>query len=148
MKEVEEIERQIFSPAQEREWIKQTNLTYGGLIGMGFIMVQPFLDNQPLDTAAMVCVLSFALSIPLLAGLLLVNYQEDFLKRFTPSILVTIGKTVAQTTAVIGFIAGLWHIAPLAGQMAAASCIVAMIIHSAGYTKLYTLKRNRKTKGE
>ena len=130
-----------FSPAQEREWIKETNITYGGLIGMGLIMVQPFLSGDGLvDLAAQICVVSFALSTPILAALLLLNRQEDFMRHMSTSKIVVVCKTIAQLAAVTGFVAGLWHISQLAGQVAIASCIIATFAHSAGYVKLYALK--------
>jgi hypothetical protein len=34
-------------PAQEQEWLRQNNLIYGGLIGIGVVLVQPFLTAVP-----------------------------------------------------------------------------------------------------
>lgn len=131
-----------FSPAQEKEWIKETNLTYGGLIGMGLIMIQPFLSGGGLtDTAAEICVVAFAISTPILAALLLLNRQEDFVSKLSKSKIVAVCKTIAQLAAVTGFVAGLWHISPLAGKVAIVSCLVAMSAHSAGLVKLYVLKK-------
>ena len=133
-----------FSLAQEREWIRETNLIYGGLIGAGLIMVQPFLSGgTPTDLAAKICVVSFALSTPILAALLLLNRQEDFMRQMSSSKIVAICKSVAQLAAVVGFVAGFWHISPLAGQVAIASCIIATSAHSAGLVKLYMLKNKK-----
>jgi hypothetical protein len=33
----------------EQEWLRETNLTYGGLIAIGVYMVQPFLTAASLD---------------------------------------------------------------------------------------------------
>jgi hypothetical protein len=30
-------------PEQQREWIRQNNVIYGGLIAIGLVLVQPFL---------------------------------------------------------------------------------------------------------
>ncbi len=128
----------IFSAAQEKEWIKEANIIYGGLIGMGLIMIQPFLSGGSLtDLAAKICVVSFAISTPILAALILLNRQEGFMKHTSKSKLVVISKSIAQLAAAIGFVAGLWHITPLAGKAAIASCIIAISAHSAGYVKLY-----------
>lgn len=133
-----------FSPAQEKEWIKEANITYGGLIGVGLVMIQPFLYGGGLaDLAAKVCVTSFALSTPILAALLLLNRQEDFMKHMSNSKIVMVCKSIAQLAAVTGFVAGLWHISPLAGKVATASCIIAMSAHSAGYVTLYMLKNKK-----
>ena len=55
-------------PAQEQEWIRQNNLAYVGLIGVGVLMVQPFLTAASLDVSAKICVVAFAVANPLLAG--------------------------------------------------------------------------------
>ena len=39
-------------PAQEQEWLRQNNLIYGGLVGIGVVLVQPFLTAASLDLSA------------------------------------------------------------------------------------------------
>ncbi len=65
-------------PEQEQEWLRQNDLIYGSLIGVGVVMVQPFLTASSLDLTAMVCVVAFSAAIPLLAPLVMVNRQEAF----------------------------------------------------------------------
>jgi hypothetical protein len=36
-------------PALEQEWLRQNNLSYGGLIAIGVFMVQPFLTAASLE---------------------------------------------------------------------------------------------------
>ena len=55
-------------PGVEQEWIRQNNVMYGGLIGIGIVMVQPFLSVSSLDFPAWICVVAFSVAIPLLAG--------------------------------------------------------------------------------
>ncbi|MGF7228749.1 MAG: hypothetical protein ACQR33_02070 [Candidatus Saccharibacteria bacterium] len=134
----------LTSHAQEREWIREANITYGGLIGLGLVMIQPFIyRGQFVGLPAKICVVSFAISTPILAALLLLNREEEFRKHMTKSGIVAVGRSIAQLAAVTGFVAGLWHISPLAGKAAIASCIFAMSAHSAGYVKLYALKNKK-----
>ena len=49
---------------EEQEWIRQSNLMYGGLIGIGIVMIQPFLTAS-LDLSAWICVVAFSVAIPL-----------------------------------------------------------------------------------
>ena len=58
-------------PGLEQEWIRQNNLMYGGLAGIGIVFVQPFLTASSLDLSAWICVVAFSVAIPLLAGLVL-----------------------------------------------------------------------------
>jgi hypothetical protein len=56
-------------PRAKQEWLRQLSLIYSGLIGIGVVMVQPFLTAASPDLSAMVCVVAFSLAIPLLAAL-------------------------------------------------------------------------------
>ena len=102
-------------PAQEQEWLRQNNLIYGGLIGIGVVLVQPFLTAASLDLSATICVVAFSVAIPLLAALVLVNRQEVFRRRVTRSVTVEIARVVAQLCAAAGVVAGFWHIRWIAG---------------------------------
>jgi hypothetical protein len=123
-------------PAQEQEWLQQSNLIYGGLMGVGVVMVQPFLAAPSRDVSAMICVVAFSVAIPLLAALVMVNLQEKFRRRATDSVIVTIARPVAQNAAVVGLVAGFWHITWIAGVGMLASGVVAVGVHSAGYVRL------------
>jgi uncharacterized membrane protein len=72
-------------PGQEQEWLRQNNLIYGGLIGVGVVLVQPFLTAGSLDVPATICVLAFSVAIPILAALVMLNQQEAFRRRATAS---------------------------------------------------------------
>lgn len=123
--------------AQEREWVRQNNLAYAALIVIGVYMVQPFLTAASLDVSATICVVAFAVAIPLLAALVLVGQQETFRQRPTKSVLVTwIAKPVAQGSAVVGVVAGFWHITWIAGVAMLVVAFIALGVQSAGYTRL------------
>ena len=123
-------------PAQEQEWLQQHSLIYGGLIAIGAVLVQPFLTEESLDLAAQICVVAFAVAIPLLAALAVVNRQEAFRRRPTPSRAVGVARTVAQLCAFAGVVAGFWHILWIAGVAMLVSGLVGVAVHSVGYTRL------------
>ncbi len=123
-------------PAAQAEWIRQSNLAYGGLVAVALVMVQPFLTETSLDLSATVCVIAFAVSIPLLAALLVLNRQEEFRHRTTGSRVVAVAKAVAQAAAFVGITAGFWHISFVAGIVFLATGIVAVGVHSSGYVNL------------
>jgi len=102
-------------PEQEQEWLRQLSLIYSGLIGIGVVMVQPFLTAASLDLSAKICVVAFSVAIPLLAALVIVNRQEAFRRRMTKSVSVAIAQVVARTSAGVGVVAGFWHILWIAG---------------------------------
>jgi hypothetical protein len=123
--------------ALEREWVRQNSLVYAGLMVIGVYMVQPFLTATSLDVTAKVCVVAFAVAIPLLAALLMVTWHEAFRQQPTKSVLVTwIAKPVAQGSAVVGVVAGFWHITWIAGVAMLVVAFIAVGVQSAGYTRL------------
>jgi len=123
-------------PAAQEEWIRQSNLIYGGLAAAGLVVVQPFLTETSLDPSALVCVIAFAISIPLLAALLVLNWQEAFRRRASKSPFVEVAKSVAQGAAFVGITAAFWHMSMVAGIVFLAMGIVAMAVHSSGYVRL------------
>lgn len=118
------------------EVVRQLGLIYGGLILIGVYMVQPFLAAQPLDASARVSVIALSVAIPLLASLIMVNRQEAFRRRRTPSVMVALARMVAQLAAFVGITAGFWHIEWIAGIVFLAAGLVAVGVHSAGFWRL------------
>jgi amino acid transporter len=132
----QEVEQATSDPAAQEEWIRQSNLIYGGLGAAGLVVVQPFLSTSSLDLAAMVCVIAFAVSIPLLAALLVLNRQEAYRQRVTKSRLVSVAKAVAQGSAFVGLTAAFWHISMAAGIVFLLVGFIAVGVHSSGYIHL------------
>jgi cation transport ATPase len=124
------------SGEMKEEVIRQLGLIYGGLILIGVYMVQPFLVAPSLDASAKVSVISFAVAIPLLAALVMLNRQEAFRRRRTTSITVNVAHAVAQAAAFVGIVAGFWHITWIAGVTFLAAGLIAMLVHSAGYMRV------------
>jgi hypothetical protein len=123
-------------PGLVQEWLRQNNLIYGALIAIGGFMVQPFLTAPSLDLTARICVVAFAVAIPLLAALVMVNRQEAFRRRASRSVLVTLAQVVGELAAFFGVVAGFWHIYWVAGAAVAVTGLVAVGVHSAGYMRL------------
>lgn len=147
----QEVEDAAADPSVQGEWIRQSNVIYGGLAAAGLVVVQPFLTESSLDTSALVCVIAFAVSIPLLAALLVLNRQEEFRHRATRSRPVGVAKAVAQGSAFVGLTAAFWHMSLVAGIVFLAVGCIAVGVHSSGYVQLeYDAKfrsrfRSRKT---
>ena len=120
----------------KREGVRQLGLIYSGLIGVAVLMVQPFLTTPSLDVSARVSIVAFAVAIPLLAGLVMVNWQERFRGRRSTSIGVTISQAIAQLAAVTGIVAGFWHVTWVAGVTFLVAGIVAIGVHSAGWWRV------------
>ncbi len=135
-KDAKRLEAEALTGPTGQEALRQLGLIYGGLILIGLYMMQPFLTAPSLDTSAKVSIIAFAVAIPLLAALVLVNRQEAFRGRLTPSVTVTVARAVAQGAAFVGIVAGFWHITWIAGVTFLGAGLVAVGIHSAGYIRL------------
>jgi hypothetical protein len=123
------------------EGLRQQGAIYGGLIGIAVVMVQPFLIATSLDTSATICVVAFSVAIPLLAALVMVNRQEVFRGRRTPSVTVTVMQSIAQLAAFVGIVAGFWHITWVAGVGMLVAGLVAVLVHSAGWWRLEVTRK-------
>jgi hypothetical protein len=75
-------------------------------------------------------------ALPLLAALIVVNRQEQLRRRRTGSRTVTGARAIAQGTAFLGLVAGFWHLHWIAGAVVLGSSLVALGVHSAGFTAL------------
>ena len=134
--EAERVTTEAFAGEGLREGVRQSGLIYGGLIGVAVLMVQPFLVAPSLDVSAKISIIAFSVAIPLLAGLVMVNWQETFRGRRTTSISVTVAQSIAQAAAVTGIAAGFWHVTWVAGVTFLAAGLVATLVHSAGWWRV------------
>jgi hypothetical protein len=57
-----------------------------------------------------VSIIAFSVAIPMLAAPVMVNRQETFRGRRTPSVSVTSAEVIAQGAAFVGLVAAFWHI--------------------------------------
>jgi hypothetical protein len=140
----QEVRAKVEAPGMKQEWLRQDGVIYGGLIGIAVVMVQPFLAATSLDVSAKISIIAFSVAIPLLAGLVMINRLEVFRRRRTPSLTVMVAKPLAQSSAFVGIVAGFWHILWIAGVGFLAAGLVAVGVHSAGYTRLELRGRGEK----
>ena len=139
-KAAERMKAEMLTRPMSQEVLRQLGLIYGGLILIGVYMVQPFLTAPSLDVSATISVVAFAVAIPFLAALVMVNRQEAFRGRRTPSVTVTVAQVVGQAAALVGIVAGFWHITWIAGVTFLVAGLVAMLIHSAGFWRLEAMR--------
>lgn len=136
--------------AQQDEALRQNNLMYGGLIGIGIVMMQPFLTAPPeaLDLTAKICVVAFSIAIPILAASVVLNSQEMYRKRLARSTFVQVARMTALGLGFIGVVAGFWHITPIAGIGALVAGGVALSVQSVGYMRVERDDASASAEGE
>lgn len=107
-------------------WVHQQNkLIYGGLIGIGIVVVQPFITETDLDVSATICVVAFGLAIPLLAILLMVGQLPTV--RHTRSVNALKGLGVLG--GCVGVVAAFWHVLWIAGVVVLVSGVAGMTVY-------------------
>lgn len=124
--------------AHQGETLRQNGLMYGGLIGIGVVLVQPFLTSgaASLDLSAKICVIAFSVAIPLLSALIMLNRHETYRRRMTSSVVVLVAQQVALGLGFVGVVAGFWHIMTIAGIAILVGAILGVAVHSAGYVRV------------
>ena len=141
MADAERLKAEALTGEMLHEGLRQQGLIYGGLIGIAVVMVQPVLIATSLDTSATICVVAFSIAIPFLAALALVNRQEVFRGRRTPSVAIIVTQAIAQLAAFVGIVAGFWHISWVAGVVMLVAALVAVGVHSAGFVRLEVTRK-------
>ena len=106
------------------------------LIVLGVYTLQAFISTTVTDIAGRVSIVAWALAIPLLAFLALLNRsQEAFRFGSLPSYLV-VARGIAPGAAVVGFGAAVWHLWMPASLVLIASGLVGMILYRVYYGRL------------
>lgn len=123
-------------PGLADEWLRQNNLMYAGLVGICVVLVQPLITDAAPSPLGLASVILFAIAIPLLAGLILLNRQETYRHHLAKSGAVTVARSLALGTAFAGIVTTFWEVSWIAGAVLLVSAVVAMFVHSAGYTSV------------
>ena len=132
------IENKQLTPKQENDWIKENHTMQAGLIGASIVLIQPFMyQGEFVGIAAKVCAISFAVSVPLLAALLLLSFEEKRFKHITTSPIVSCARIVGQIGAQVGIAAAFWHVHPYAGIAMLSAGVLGGLAYMAGYRQLY-----------
>jgi hypothetical protein len=135
MREDEYVEQELRrEPGLADEWLRQNNLMYGALVGISIVLVQPLITDAAPSPLALASIILFATAIPMLAGLIVLNWQELYRHRLATSRTVTVARSLAMGAAFAGIVTTFWSVNWIAGVVLLISAVVAMFVHSAGYT--------------
>ncbi|WP_067548251.1 hypothetical protein [Nocardia crassostreae] len=103
------------TPDERAGWVRQERLMYGGLIAIGTVIIQPFLTSGSLDLTAMIAVVAFAVALPHLGVMVLI---EDWtMPDIYPKLrfMQQAAKSLALGGSTLGVVAAFWHISWIAG---------------------------------
>ena len=113
-------------------WLQQDNLIYVGLIGIGVVIMQPFMAAARLDLPSIISVLAF----PLLAGLMMLNLAQSVHHYAAYPWYLVLARAVGQGSAAVGVAAAFWHVLWIAGVVVSVSGIVGLALYATYYRRL------------
>ena len=135
-------------PKVADEWLRQNNLMYGGLVGICVVLVQPLITDAAPSPLGLASIVLFGIAIPLLAALIVLNWQELYRHRLATSRTVTVARSLAMGAAIAGMVTSFWDVSWVAGAALLVTAFIAMFVHSAGYVGVEgMLRRGRWSMG-
>lgn len=142
MRDDEYVEQELRrDPKVADEWLRQNNLMYGGLVGICVVLVQPLITDAAPSPLGLASIALFAIAIPLLAALIVLNWQELYRHRLATSRTVTVARSIAIGAAIAGMVTSFWDVSWIAGAALLVTAFVAMFVHSAGYVGVEGMQR-------
>jgi hypothetical protein len=117
-------------------WLQQDNLIYVGLIGIGVVIMQPFIAAASLDLPSKICVVALSLANPLLAVLVMLTQVQPLHHYASYPGYLFVAKTVGQVSAFVGVVAAFWHVLWLAGVLVLVSGSVWFALYATYYKLL------------
>ncbi|WP_433602720.1 FGGY-family carbohydrate kinase [Nocardia sp. CA-135953] len=124
----------LATPAEKKKYAKQNSLMYGGLIAIGVIILQGFLTASPLGVSGRISMIAFAISLPLLAVLLMLDEWQSGEQAPSPSMTDDAAKAIALLSSLVGVVAAFWHIDWSAGVAVIAAGVVALGVYGTHFS--------------
>lgn len=113
------------------EWVRQTSAVLAGLIGIGVVIVQALIAINATDLPAMIALLAFAIALPLLGTLVILNVVLAQYKYASVPVYLGFAYIVGEVSACVGVIAAFWHVSWIAGVLVVISGLVGLAIAAA-----------------
>lgn len=142
----------LATPAEKKKYAKQNSLMYGGLIAVGVVILQGFLTASPLGVSGRISMIAFAISLPLLAVLLMLDEWQSGEQAPSPSMTDDAAKAIALLSSLVGVVAAFWHIDWSAGVAVIAAGVVALGVYGTHFSSTSfsqaVLRRNQQQSAE
>ena len=99
------------------EWIQQALVVDGGLIAVGVVILQALLPTQSLDVPAAISILAFAIAIPLLGTIIVLNHSQATYRFASYPWYYNMAISLGQGSAFVGVVAAFWHLSWIASAL-------------------------------
>ena len=111
------------------EWIRAETVVNAGLIVVGIYIVQSLLASSFADTAARISIVAWAVGIPLLAALGMLNVTQESYRYASYPPYLLIARAIAQGSAAVGVVSAFWRIWMPAGIVLIVSAVAALALY-------------------
>jgi uncharacterized membrane protein YoaK (UPF0700 family) len=111
--------------------LQQTDLVYAGLAGVAIVFVQDYVGLPVLDAAATISIIAFAVALPLLAILGVLNAVQAGYRYAPFPWWMTLAVVVALGASAIGIVAAFWHASVVAAIVVTATGMLAGVLTAA-----------------
>ena len=115
-------------------WLRQTGVIFAGLIGIGVVIVQALISINATDPPAMISLLAFAIALPMLGTLVILNVVQAKYRYASYPAYLTFAYILGEGSAAVGVVAAFWHVSWVAGVLVVVSGLVGLGIYFA-YSK-------------
>ena len=100
----------------KEEWAGQTGAIFAGLIGIGVVIVQALIAINTTDPSAVIALLAFAIALPLLGTLVILNVVQAKYRYASYPAYLTFAYILGEGSAGVGVIAAFWHVSWIARE--------------------------------
>ena len=118
------------------EWITQTRLLTVGLLVLSIYLVFTLIGTGAIDLASRISFTALSVAVPLLAVLSLTTELMRNRRYASYPWYFTLSQAIAQSAAVIGFGAALWHVWFVGTIVALVSGLAGVLLYQAYYRRL------------
>ena len=112
------------------EWIRTESVVNAGLILVGIYIVQSLLASSFVETAARISIVAWAVAIPLLAALAMLNVAQESYRYASYPLYLLIARAIAQGSAAVGVVSAFWRIWMPAGVVLIVSGVAAIGLYA------------------
>ncbi len=108
----------------KKEAIGESNAILAGLIGISVVILQALISVNAADPPAVIAVLAFAIALPVLGTLVMLNVVLARYRYASFPAYLTLAYILGEGSAVVGVVAAFWHVTWVAGALILVSGLV------------------------
>ncbi len=118
----------------KEEYTRESTAILAGLIGISVVIVQALITIHGTDLPARIALLAFAIALPLLGMLVILNTLYSQVRYASFPLYLTLAYVLGEGGAALGVVAAFWHLSWVAGALIVASGLFGVVVYLA-YTR-------------